>query len=193
MRKLLAILLVVILVLSLVGCTGGSGTTNQSTASTASGSTATTEKPSSTEKKPGSVNLSIMLALGQWTDKFDAMIDAYKAENPQIDKIENEFPSSSTYWDLLKSKLASGQMPDIYGCGFGEQISNWTEYLADLSDIPAAADLTAAQVSACSLDGKKIQVFPLVVEGWGILYNMRLLKQVGWETPPTTISQMKQL
>ncbi len=190
MKKLLVTLLAVFLVFTLISCSGSSEPPKQSTAS---GSAATTVKPSTTEKKPGSVNLSIMLALGQWTDKFDAIIDAYKAENLQIGTIENEFPSSSTYWDLLKSKLASGQMPDIYGCGFGEQITNWTEYLADLSEIPAAAALTSAQVSACSLDGKKIQVLPMVVEGWGILYNMRLLKEVGWETPPNTFSQMKEL
>ena len=51
----------------------------------------------SAEKAPGSVNLSIMLALGQWTDNFDELIEAYKAENPQIGTIEYEFPSSSVY------------------------------------------------------------------------------------------------
>jgi len=185
MRKFLATLIALTMVLSFVGCSGGP--VNQTPK----------EQPSSTTTKqakaPESVTISIMLALGQWTDNFDAMIEAYKAENPHIKTIENEFPSSSTYWDLLKSKLASGEMPDIYGCGFGEQIANWTEYLADISDIPAAADLTSDQIAMCSLDGKTIQVLPLVMEGWGILYNMRLLGEVGWKEPPNTISELKQL
>lgn len=147
----------------------------------------------SAEKAPGSVNLSIMLALGQWTDNFDELIEAYKAENPQIGTIEYEFPSSSVYWDLLKSKLASGEVPDIFGCGFGEQIVQWNDYLADLSDMDIVQDLTPDQVAACSLDGKTIQVFPIYVEGWGILYNMRLLKEAGWEKIPETRDELKQL
>lgn len=145
------------------------------------------------EKAPGSVDLTIMLALGQWTDNFDELIEAYKAENPQIGTIDYEFPSSSTYWDLLKAKLASGEMPDIFGCGYGEQISMWNDYLADLSDMNMAADLTDAQRQSCSVDGgKTIQVMPIYVEGWGIIYNMRLLKEAGWEKTPETREELAQ-
>lgn len=146
------------------------------------------------DKAPGSVNLSIMLALGQWTDNFDELIDAYKAENPQIGTIEYEFPSSSTYWDLLKSKLASGEMPDIFGCNYGEQIGMWSDYMTTLDDLPMAADLSASQREACSVDGgKTIQTMPIYVEGWGIIYNMRLLKEAGWEKTPETRDELAQL
>ena len=145
------------------------------------------------DKAPGSVNLSIMLALGQWTDNFDELIDAYKAENPQIGTIEYEFPSSSTYWDLLKSKLASGEMPDIFGCNYGEQIGMWSDYMTTLDDLPMAADLSASQREACSVDGgKTIQTMPIYVEGWGIIYNMRLLKEAGWEKTPETREELAQ-
>jgi len=186
MRKLLASFLTVTLVMSLVACSNGSGSKQASENENKAAQT-------TAAKKPGSVNLSVCLALGQWTDKFDAMVTAYKANNPQIGKIESEFPSSSTYWDLIKSKLASGEMPDVFGCGFGEQIANYKDYLADLSNISSAKALTPDQVKACSVDGKTIQVMPMVMEGWGILYNMRLLKQVGYNEPPKTISQLKKL
>lgn len=144
-------------------------------------------------KAPGSVNLSIMLALGQWTDNFNVLVDEYKKENPQIGTIEGEFPSSSTYWDLLKSKLASGEMPDIFGCGFGEQIGQWHDYLADISDMEACKSLTPDQIAQCSLDGATVQVLPIYVEGWGILYNMDLLKKAGWEKTPETLDELEQL
>ncbi len=146
------------------------------------------------EKPAGSVNLSIMLALGQWTDNFDELIEAYKAENPQIGTIEYEFPSSSTYWDLLKAKLASGEMPDIFGCGYGEQIANWTDYLADLSDMELVGKLSDSQRNDCSLDGgKTVQIMPIYVEGWGIIYNMRMLREVGWEKTPETRAELAEL
>lgn len=196
MRKCLALVLAAAMTASaLAGCgSGGSGSSQgtQKTAeqTTAGGAAAETE---AAEKAPGSVNLSIMLALGQWTDNFDSVIEDYKKANPQIGTIEYEFPSSSTYWDLLKGYLSAGTMPDIFGCGFGEQIGNWHEYLADLNDLNAAKDLTPEQVAMCSVDGKTIQVMPMVLEGWGILYNMKYLNQVGWENPPETISELEQL
>ncbi|MCD8223298.1 MAG: ABC transporter substrate-binding protein [Clostridiales bacterium] len=198
MKKCLALTLAAVLAAStLAGCGGGSTTTAETTtaaaASAAESSAETTEAAAAAEREPGSVNLSIMLALGQWTDNFDSVIEDYKKDNPQIGTIEYEFPSSSTYWDLLKGYLSAGTMPDIFGCGFGEQIENWNEYLADLSDLNAAADLTDEQVAMCSLDGKTIQVMPMVMEGWGILYNMKYLNQVGWEKTPETISELEQL
>ena len=67
---------------------------------------------------------------------------------------------------------------------FRRQIGNWHEYLADLSDLESAKDLSAEQVAMCSVDGKTIQVMPMVMEGWGILYNMKYLNQVGWDEAP---------
>jgi len=197
-KKIISMLLALVMVCALAACGGNTttstSTTPPSTAAATDTATAAAETPSEPAGKPdGSVNLTIMLALGQWTDNFDELVEAYKAENPQIGSIEGEFPSSSTYWDLLKSKLASGEMPDIFGCGFGEQIAQWHDYLADISDLPAAADLTPDQIAQCSLDGSTIQVFPVYVEGWGILYNMKYLNQVGWEKTPETRDELEQL
>lgn len=196
MRKGFALALAAALAASsLSGCGSGSGSGSGSSSqeNVTSASADTTAAATAAEKKPGSVDLRIMLALGQWTDNFDSVIEDYKKENPQIGTIEYEFPSSSTYWDLLKGYLSAGTMPDIFGCGFGEQITNWSEYLADLSDLKAAADLSPDQVEMCSVDGKTIQVMPMVMEGWGILYNMKYLKQVGWEKTPETLSELEKL
>lgn len=200
MKKCLALVLAAAMTASaLAGCGSGSSSTDTKAEETkaeetkAAGDTAAAGESGTSEKEPGSVNLSIMLALGQWTDNFDSVIEDYKKDNPQIGTIEYEFPSSSTYWDLLKGYLSAGTMPDIFGCGFGEQIGNWHEYLADLSDLESAKDLSADQVAMCSVDGKTIQVMPMVMEGWGILYNMKYLNQVGWEKPPETISELEKL
>ena len=201
MKKRLALLLAAAMAAgTLAGCGQGSASEEtqsaQTEAAAASGEAEAAEggeAAASEEKEPGSVNLTIMLALGQWTDNFDSVIEEYKKENPQIGTIEYEFPSSSTYWDLLKGYLSAGTMPDIFGCGSGEQLSDWNQYLADLSDLEAAKDLTQEQIDMYSVDGKTVQIMPMVLEGWGILYNMKYLNQVGWENPPETISELEQL
>lgn len=200
MKKMLALVLATVMTVSvLAGCGSGGETTGASAEDTKQTDTQTpaaadtTAAESAVEKAPGSVDLTIMLALGQWTDNFDSVIEDYKKDNPQIGTIEYEFPSSSTYWDLLKGYLSAGTMPDIFGCGFGEQIANWEEYLADLTSLEAAKDLTPEQIEMCSTDGKTVKVMPMVMEGWGILYNMKYLNQVGWEKPPETLSEMEQL
>lgn len=198
MKKMLTFAAVTVITVSvLAGCGPGGGAAASEAdvpkQSEIQGSTAEAAVENTEEKEPGSVDLSIMLALGQWTDNFDSVITEYKKENPQIGTIEYEFPSSSTYWDLLKGYLSAGTMPDIFGCGFGEQIINWDEYLADLTALEAAKDLSPDQIAMCSTDGQTVKVMPMVMEGWGILYNMRYLNQVGWEKPPETISEMEQL
>lgn len=120
MKKCLALVLAAALAASaLAGCGSGSSSTDTKASETkaeetkAAGDTAAAGESGTSEKEPGSVNLSIMLALGQWTDNFDSVIEDYKKDNPQIGTIEYEFPSSSTYWDLLKGYLSAGTMPDI--------------------------------------------------------------------------------
>lgn len=194
MKKCLAFVLALTMVASaLTGCGSPSAPAEDKSAGVQASGDTSADTASADEKAPGSVNLSIVLALGQWTDKFDSVIEDYKKENPQIGSIEYEFPSSSTYWNLLKGYLSAGTMPDIFGCGFGEQIGNWHEYMADLSDLESAKDLTSEQVAMCSVDGSTVQIMPMMLEGWGILYNMRLLNEVGWEQPPVTISELEQL
>ena len=55
----------------------------------------------------GSIDLSIMLPLGQWTDNFNVLIDDYKSEHPEIGEIIATFPSSDKYDDLLISALST--------------------------------------------------------------------------------------
>ena len=121
-KKCLALVLAAALAASaLAGCGSGSSSTDTKASETkaeetkAAGDTAAAGESGTSEKEPGSVNLSIMLALGQWTDVILTLsLRDYKKDNPQIGTIEYEFPSSSTYWDLLKKGyLSAGTMPDI--------------------------------------------------------------------------------
>lgn len=125
------------------------------------------------------------------TDNFDILIEAYKAEHPEIGTIEATFPSTSDYNDLLKAAAAAGELPDIIGTNYGEPFKEWNNYMADLStDFPAYELFTEDQKTLGTVNGKVV-VAPIYLEGTGILYNMALLEKAGWKEVPKTRDELK--
>lgn len=141
----------------------------------------------------GSVDLSIMLPLGQWTDNFDTLIDAYKAEHPEIGEITATFPSSDKYDDLLVSALSAGELPNIINLGYGVRRQDWWQYCEDLSTgCPAYEMLTEAQITNGTDGDYGMLVLPMTMEGTGILYNTKILEETGWDHMPETRDELLQ-
>lgn len=189
MKKLLSLILTMALVLSITACGGTTVTPSpsQSTADSTS-SSAPAEKPAD-----GSVNLVVTAPLGQWTDNFDILIDAYKAKHPEIGTIEATFPSTSDFNDLLKAAAAANDLPDIIGTNYGEPFKEWNRHMADLStDFSAFELMSEEQKTLGTVDGI-VAVAPVYVEGTGILYNMDLLAKAGWSKVPETRDELKKL
>lgn len=188
----------------LAGCgsSGSTASTEQTTQKTAeSAAAATTEDKGSAAGEAidvkslpaGSIDLSIMLPLGQWTDNFNILIDAYKAEHPEIGEITATFPSSDKYDDLLISALSAGDLPNIINIGYGIRRQDWWQYCEDLSTGCAAYDMLTEEQIANGTDGDYgMLVMPMVLEGTGILYNTRILKEAGWDHTPQTRDELLQ-
>ena len=193
MKKVLAILLAMAMLFSFAACGGEEASTPSAPAddSAASGDAAPAE-----EEKPadGSITLTVMMPLGQWTDNFDVLIEKYMATHPEIKAIDATFPSSDVYNDLLKAGLASGELPDIMGSSYGAGMAEWWPYWADLStDCEDYGLLTEDQVAIGQCDDYGMLIMPIYVEGTGILYNMRLLGEAGWDRVPETRDELAQL
>ena len=141
----------------------------------------------------GSIDLSVMLPLGQWTDNFNILIDAYKAEHPEIGEITATFPSSDKYDDLLVSALSANDLPNIINIGYGIRRQDWWQYCEDLSTgCPAYEMLTEAQIANGTDGDYGMLVLPMTLEGTGILYNTRILKEAGWDHTPQTRDELLQ-
>lgn len=141
----------------------------------------------------GSVDLSIMLPLGQWTDNFNMLIDAYKAEHPEIGEITATFPGSDKYDDLLVSALSAGELPNIINLGYGVRRQDWWQYCEDLSTgCPAYEMLTDAQIENGTDGDYGMLVLPMTMEGTGILYNTKILEETGWDHMPETRDELLQ-
>ncbi len=183
-----------LLVTLLTACSGDkTGETSGAPAETKAEQQSSTAEAKEEKPGDGTIDLTVMMPLGQWTDNFDILIDAYKAEHPEIGTIEATFPSTSDYNDLLKAAAAAGELPDILGTSYGESFKEWNNYMADLStDFPAFDLMTEEQKTLGTINGK-IAIAPMYIEGTGILYNTDLLKKAGWDRTPETRDELEQL
>lgn len=188
-------------VTGMTGC-GSSDTATTEAAKTEAGSEAASKEETEAAKEEtidvkslpaGSVDLSIMLPLGQWTDNFNTLIDAYKAEHPEIGEITATFPGSDKYDDLLVSALSAGELPNIINLGYGVRRQDWWQYCEDLSTgCPAYEMLTDAQIENGTDGDYGMLVLPMTMEGTGILYNTKILEETGWDHMPETRDELLQ-
>ena len=202
-RRMMALVMAATMAMSgLTGCGSGENapaTEAQKPAETQAAEAETTQAEAAAAEidvkslPAGSVDLSIMLPLGQWTDNFNVLIDSYKAEHPEIGEITATFPSSDKYDDLLVSALSADDLPNIINLGYGIRRQDWQQYCVDLSTgCPAYEMLTEEQIANGTNGEYGMQVMPIVLEGTGILYNTRILKEAGWDHTTQTRDELLQ-
>lgn len=193
MKKRMTLVMALLMSLNLAAC-GSSGTSQSTAAPAAENQTeAGSEAAPSGETEAGSINLTVMMPLGQWTDNFNTLIDSYMAEHPEIGSIEATFPSSDKNEDLMRAALSAGELPDIISVSYGVMQEQWFPYCVDLStDCPAYDLLTENQIRLGTTDYGMI-IMPIYVEGTGILYNTKLLADAGWDHTPQTRDELAQL
>lgn len=220
MKKVIAMWLVFVMAVGLAGC-GGSGAPAQDASSageeTAAAVSETKEEsagaveaaseaaePAATSEAAAeavdlaaqpdnSVTISIQLALSNFALEFDQIVEAYKKDHPWIKDIEYNFPASAANEDLLVAALSAGELPDIITTAYGASFAQWFPYCVDMSDTYAYTQMTDAQIANGTIDPYGTIVMPIYEEGTGILYNLRLLEEAGWDHTPQTRDELLQL
>lgn len=192
-RRFLALMMALIMPVSLVACSS-SGTSGNSAVETKQTQPEDGgETPGNVTVADGSINLTVMMPLGQWTDNFDILIASYKAEHPEIGSIEATFPSSDKLEDLMRAALSAGELPDIIASFYGVMQEQWFPYCVDLSSGCSAYDLLTEDQVRLGITDYGMITMPIYVEGTGILYNTKLLADVGWDHTPQTRDELAQL
>lgn len=149
-----------------------------STAAGASAAPADSAKP---------VTIKMFTASPEYTDAFNAYIKEYKKVKPNV-TIELEIIQAD-YPTILKSKIASANIPDVFQSTAGGEIKQYEEYSADLTNEPLAAAMTDAVKGNMSADGK---VLGLPVKGnlFALIYNKKLFADAGITEVPKTTAQL---
>lgn len=169
-KRLVGLLLTGIMAMSLVvGCSGGS------------------EGSGDSEGSGGEeVTLRWMQFQVEYAEQVKNMAKAYEEEHPNV-KIEVEVIGDD-YYDILKTKASSGDMPDVFMTAGYNEINTYKEYITDLSDQAFVANIADGAKECVSLDGKVVGL-PVQMSGNGIVYNKKIFKDLNLEIP-TTVSEL---
>ena len=119
----------------------------------------------------------------------EALADAFNAANPDIVvKVDASGPSDSAQLDnLMKTRLATGEMPDMFWYNSGSllQALNPDQTMLNLKDEDFIANLDDAWIASVSTANGTYGVPVQSAGGGGIFYNIPLYEKLGIEVPKT--------
>jgi raffinose/stachyose/melibiose transport system substrate-binding protein len=161
------------------------------TATTASGAP---EAPTATTAASGgaatgtNVTLTYLVDDSQTTkDTTAALVAAYTAKHPNVKITIETRPGGSEGDNLVKTRLATGEMNDIffYNSGALLQALHPTDTLVDISKEPYIANIQDVFLPTVSQSGQIFGVPTGTAMGGGVLYNKKVFAQYGISVPTT--------
>ncbi len=157
MKKLISVSLSAIMIMSIfAGCNTNKTNSNNNTNS----------NTSATVKEIRYLNFKPEIA-----DVYGRIADAYEKETGI--KLVVETAASGTYESTLTARMATDEAPTVFQVNGPIGYASWADYCADLSDTDLYKHLTDKSLAITS--GGKAYESPYVVEGYGIIYNKKIL------------------
>ncbi len=132
----------------------------------------------------------MFVASPEYADAITELIDAYSEVAPNVtinyETTQNDYPT------LLKAKLNSGEVPDIFSSTSGKEIDTYKEYSYDLTGQPMvdAMDPGVAAAMASPTDGDGCYGFAIKGNYFGIVYNKDIFEEAGVESFPQTTEEL---
>lgn len=144
---------------------------------------------------PRQVELKVFMSFPRFQDQFEAYFEQFRQEQLEENNVDVtiklEMPNAEQADQILRTRLASNDAPDLYTVHAIADIPTYYRagYLADLSDQPFADDLLEGVRNTVTYDSKVVAL-PLESLAWGYLYNKDIFAEHGL-TPPRTLSEMR--
>lgn len=119
-------------------------------------------------------------------DTFDNLIKKFEEQNPNIHIVQDNPPDAST---VLKTKVASGQVPDIIASGGDNVYAQLARsgVFADFTNSPQLNNVQEAYVKMLNdiAGTDKTYAIPYGVNANGVIYNKKLFKELNLTVPTT--------
>lgn len=177
MKKLIVFVLCMAMLMStLTAC--GTKADNQATT--------TSNALSTGEAEP--IELTFLNYLQEYVDAVNILPELYKKDHPNV-TIKMEIVSAD-YHKYLQTKLATGEIPDIFASGSFSLVERFAPFSEDLTNEPFWNNLVTSYNDGCTADGK-LYASPLLIQIWGIMYNKDVFEKSGVTKLPQTLSELK--
>lgn len=173
-RRIISTLLCVSTAAALIaGCGNGSGNTGGG----------------SSQSGGAQKEIYMFISSPEYADAINTLIEEYKKVEPDVtinyETTQNDYPT------LLKAKLNSGKVPDIFASSSGKEIEVYKEYSYDLSGQPLMETIQPA-VADTMRDAGGEGVYGIAIKGnyFGMVYNKGLFAEAGIEKVPETTEEL---
>ena len=149
------------------------------------------------EAGPRQAELRVFMSFPRFQEQFEAYYEQFAArvlaeEGTEVN-VKLEMPNAEQANQILKTRLASNDAPDVYTLHAIADIPTFYRagYLTDLSDQPFADDLFDGVRTTVTYEDKVVAL-PLESLAWGYLYNRDMFAEYGLE-PARTLDEMQDL
>lgn len=139
------------------------------------------------ESSKGKTELTFFHYLEQYQDQFDKLVELYAKENPDVElKVEC---IGSDYDKILQTRVASGEVPDVFVSGPYMKNENYASVSCNLADEEFVKELEIGPEFVAS--NGELTAIPFMTQAWGILYNKEVFDQVGITEVPETLEELE--
>ncbi|MBO9604505.1 MAG: extracellular solute-binding protein [Paenibacillaceae bacterium] len=200
MRKLPLVVTAFTLAAGLVaGCSkndsssGASPSVKPSQAASTAPSASASASPSATPSPSAApVTLKLFHGKQEAQDTFNEIIQKFSAKYPNI-KVTQEVVTNDPS-AVLKSRIATNEIPDIFSAGIEVMDIAKGGYMADLTNEPYLKNIVDTSLKSLSFTDASGKTWALPVDGSsiGIFYNKKMFADNGL-TPPRTLSELKKV
>ncbi len=194
-KRILSVLLSTAMVATLlVGC-------GQSAAPAESSDAAASEEaaPAKEEAAPAAeeetsdeeAEIYMFISSPEYADAINELIDAYGEVAPNVtinyETTQNDYPT------LLKAKLNSGEVPDIFSSTSGKEIDVYKEWSYDMTGEALESTIDPAVAAMMKSPETGDGLYGIAIKGnyFGIVYNKAIFEEVGIASFPKTMDELK--
>ncbi|MGH0054315.1 MAG: ABC transporter substrate-binding protein, partial [Sphaerochaetaceae bacterium] len=123
-----------------------------------------------------------------WLEPWEELMGIYEDETGI--KVNSEITGgSSDYSTMLKTKVAAGEVADIFFIHGYTEYKLFEEYIEPQNDAGWIAHVAEFAKDGYTVDGKVIGM-PMTVETFGLIYNKDIFAQAGIVNPPKTYEEL---
>lgn len=191
MKKILSIILIVAMtVMVFSGCSKDTKTTESSstTTTTQEDTSSTTSNNDTASSSDEPVEIYMFISMPEYADAIEKLIAEYKNVKPNVtinyETTQNDYPT------LLKTKLNSGEAPDLFSSTSGKEIGVYLDYSQDLAGQPLV-DAMSDSVKSVMMSGDEVHGLSIKGNFFGIVYNKGIFEEVGITQFPQTFSELE--